>query len=569
MKILISIYKALFCFLATMFLVVSNATAQVNPNTVNPFFIEGATFTSEDQDLDSRLDAVNEDLDGDGLLDVGEAFIDANNNGIWDDAVAAVVGDNPATPQIETNFLISAAVPAELYTDINGNGVYDSTEVDINDNGTADIYVEQYVDSNFNGSWDAGEVLTLDANQNGLWDPGDTFIDAGNGVWDAAEAFLDANGNVVANHVDHNGDGIINNAVGFADEFADVDGDGSYDAAEVLTFDLDNDGVFDAQFIEDFDLDGNQDFASEDIDLDGNVDVVEDDDNDAVIDYTLTYEYEVTNGTYDAEPFLDANGNVVANHVDANNNNIVDGDEFQDLDGNGVWTTEAFDDLNGNGVYDVAGEVLTTDNDGDGEFDAAEPYADTNNNGQYDLGEFFVDLDGDTLYTDADIFADADGDGVWDAPEQFEDTNVLTEVEFVTEGTFNFESAGLTHNDVDLIDADELATSLAPLQADIATNAADIATNAANIATNAANIATNAADIQVNRDGVAMAAAISHSTILPGMTQALDISHASFEGSSAMSINYSRKVKEGVQVNLSHASAGDSHINKVGVGFQW
>ena len=66
-----------------------------------------------------------------------------------------------------------------------------------------------------------------------------------------------------------------------------------------------------------------------------------------------------------------------------------------------------------------------------------------------------------------------------------------------------------------------------------------------------------------------MAAAISHSTILPGNTQALDISHASFEGSSAMSINYSRKVADGVQVNLSHASAGDSNITKVGVGIQW
>ena len=66
-----------------------------------------------------------------------------------------------------------------------------------------------------------------------------------------------------------------------------------------------------------------------------------------------------------------------------------------------------------------------------------------------------------------------------------------------------------------------------------------------------------------------MAAAISHSTILPGKTQALDIAHASFEGSSAMSVNYSRKVSEGVQINLSHASAGDSHINKVGIGIQW
>ena len=89
------------------------------------------------------------------------------------------------------------------------------------------------------------------------------------------------------------------------------------------------------------------------------------------------------------------------------------------------------------------------------------------------------------------------------------------------------------------------------------------------IKVNAGAIGANSADINMNRDGIAMAAAISHSTILPGNKQALDISTAEFEGSSAISINYSRKVTQGVQINFSHASGGDSHINKLGVGIQW
>ena len=93
--------------------------------------------------------------------------------------------------------------------------------------------------------------------------------------------------------------------------------------------------------------------------------------------------------------------------------------------------------------------------------------------------------------------------------------------------------------------------------------------NAADIATNAGNIAQNSADILENRKGIAMAAAIQHSTLLPGNTQALDIGYATFEGESAMSINYARQVKHGVQLNLSHASSGGSSINKIGIGFQW
>jgi hypothetical protein len=145
-------------------------------------------------------------------------------------------------------------------------------------------------------------------------------------------------------------------------------------------------------------------------------------------------------------------------------------------------------------------------------------------------------------------------------------------------GTYKVNSTGNYINTAtSLASADNLLDIQVKLNADdiddnaddIADNATAIGNNATAIGNNATAIGNNSADININRDGIAMAAAISHSTILPGKKQALDIAHANFEGSSAMSINYSRRVAQGVQINLSHASAGDSHINKVGVGIQW
>jgi hypothetical protein len=84
-------------------------------------------------------------------------------------------------------------------------------------------------------------------------------------------------------------------------------------------------------------------------------------------------------------------------------------------------------------------------------------------------------------------------------------------------------------------------------------------------------ISTNRADIDRNARGIAMVAALTHTTVLPGMTHALDVSAAHFEGETGMAISYSRRIKEGVQINFGAASTTDfdESVVRGGIGWQW
>ena len=68
-----------------------------------------------------------------------------------------------------------------------------------------------------------------------------------------------------------------------------------------------------------------------------------------------------------------------------------------------------------------------------------------------------------------------------------------------------------------------------------------------------------------------MVAALTHTTVLPGMTHALDISAAHFEGETGMAVSYSRRVQEGVQINFGAAATTDfdEAVVRGGIGFQW
>ena len=68
-----------------------------------------------------------------------------------------------------------------------------------------------------------------------------------------------------------------------------------------------------------------------------------------------------------------------------------------------------------------------------------------------------------------------------------------------------------------------------------------------------------------------MVAALTHTTVLPGMTHALDVSAAHFEGETGMALSYSRRINENVQLNFGGASTADFNDSVVrgGVGFQW
>lgn len=81
----------------------------------------------------------------------------------------------------------------------------------------------------------------------------------------------------------------------------------------------------------------------------------------------------------------------------------------------------------------------------------------------------------------------------------------------------------------------------------------------------------NRRDIEANARGIAMTAALTHTTVLPGMTNALDVSAAHFEGETGMSINYARRINENWQINFGAASTTDfdESVIKAGVGVQW
>jgi hypothetical protein len=84
-------------------------------------------------------------------------------------------------------------------------------------------------------------------------------------------------------------------------------------------------------------------------------------------------------------------------------------------------------------------------------------------------------------------------------------------------------------------------------------------------------IDNNREDIDRNARGIAMVAALQHTTVLPGMTQALDLSAAHFEGETGLAINYSRRINDNVQINFGAASTSDfdESVVKAGIGWQW
>lgn len=68
-----------------------------------------------------------------------------------------------------------------------------------------------------------------------------------------------------------------------------------------------------------------------------------------------------------------------------------------------------------------------------------------------------------------------------------------------------------------------------------------------------------------------MVASLQHTTVLPGMTNALDVATAHYDGETGISINYARRINENWQVNFGAASTTDleESVVKAGVGVQW
>ena len=110
--------------------------------------------------------------------------------------------------------------------------------------------------------------------------------------------------------------------------------------------------------------------------------------------------------------------------------------------------------------------------------------------------------------------------------------------------------------------------TIAGLTGDVASR---INSNSSAIANNSSRIASNKEDIEQNTRGIAMVAALQHTTVLPGMNNAFDLSAAHFEGETGLALNFARRINENVQINFGAASTTDfdESVIKAGIGVQW
>ncbi len=78
-------------------------------------------------------------------------------------------------------------------------------------------------------------------------------------------------------------------------------------------------------------------------------------------------------------------------------------------------------------------------------------------------------------------------------------------------------------------------------------------------------------DIDTNTRGIAMVAAMTNTTIQPGMTHGVDFNISQFESETGFAFGYAHRINENVQVHGSAASTADfdESVGRLGVSFQW
>ncbi len=246
---------------------------------------DGTFDAKEDIDRDGCFDVVNEDFNGNGILDPGE---DIDGDGYLD------TGE-----------------------DINHNGVLDFGE-DVDGDGHLDLTE----DLDGDGTCDMDEITGW----GGILDPPEDFD--GNGVLDLTEdrdgdgkldwdEDIDGDGRLDTRNEDVDGDGHL-------DVNEDLNGNGLLDLGE----DIDGDGHLDVN--EDIDGDGRLDLGVEDSDGDGHLDVYEDVDN----DWNCDHINEDINGNGILDPGEDIDGDrYLDTGEDINHNGVLDFGE--DVDGDG------------------------------------------------------------------------------------------------------------------------------------------------------------------------------------------------------------------------------------------
>jgi gliding motility-associated-like protein len=352
------------------------------------------TFTNAGNGTSEPLtDGVFADSDTPGIGDLDFRENDTDGDGI-DDSVD-LDDDNDGIPDsIEGN------------VDSDGDGIIDSLDLDSDNDGIPDIIEAGGTDENGDGRVDdlnEDGTLINDTDNDGL----DDLYDSDNGGEDIPNPDTDGDGHSDFQDIDSDNDGIYDRVEdggvdedndGLVDDWADEDGDGIPDYADVNSTggsDSNGDGIDDAvQTENDTDGDGIGDEFDQDADGDGwddddATDGSEDTDGDGVED---RLDLDSDN---DGTPDIIEDGG-----TDENGDGVID--DFNDEDGDGADDddmTDGLDDFDGDGIPDH--EDLDSDNDG---------ITDTEENG-------LPDEDGDGVIDD---FNDEDGDG-WDDDNQTTD----------------------------------------------------------------------------------------------------------------------------------------------------
>jgi outer membrane receptor protein involved in Fe transport len=239
----------------------------------------------------------------------------------------------------------------EFYHDANKNGRYDQPEPFINVNGDTVMFYggDQYTQGDVMGGY-AGYYWDW-FNISEWWDiHGDEFYNRYDEVgWKQAQSAFDTM------YWDWDQDGFIDNADG--EPFVDLNGNGRWDAGDVLLWDTNGNGVFDEDRAMTMNVDKPEPYVDGDISL--------------------------------GEPFTDVNKNGIydrgidvflmssdpAINMDLNRNSQYDGPYDP-------WTPGVpYEDLNGNGLYDYF----------NGRYDYGEPFTDLNHNGKWDAADGFFD----------------------------------------------------------------------------------------------------------------------------------------------------------------------------------
>ncbi|MEZ6007643.1 MAG: prepilin-type N-terminal cleavage/methylation domain-containing protein [Planctomycetota bacterium] len=160
-------------------------------------------FTDTNADLRRQVAEVYLDLDGNGSRDPSEPFTDLDGDGVYTAVSEPLAADYDGDGQFDTN------APEETYTDTNGNGRWDAQEPywDVNGNGVRDLPTVSPAPA-----WQPWDPVTYDASNASqvstyVSQYGEPFLDVdGDGTWDAAEPLVDGNGNGVHDGGYHRGE---------------------------------------------------------------------------------------------------------------------------------------------------------------------------------------------------------------------------------------------------------------------------------------------------------------------------------------------------------------------------